>query len=204
MASSEYRPPRRLTGSETFHESGRVLSFDVLDFWRWSSSDLVSNTLRGQLAEYLVAQALDLTADCRVEWGACDLRTPDGINVEVKSSAYVQSWVQNRPSVISFGIQPSYGWDPVTNTSLPERRRSADVYVFCVLHHADRTTLDPLNVDQWSFYVLSTAILNEKLPQQKTISLSALLALAPAVCRYGELRDAVHKAAAGRTPDPHA
>lgn len=188
-------PSRRLTGSEEFHASGHALGFDVLDFWRWSSSNLVGNALRGVLAEYLVARALDLTAECRVEWDACDFRTPDGIAIEVKSAAYVQSWPQTRASRIGFGIQPGYGWDAATNTSSTERRRTADVYVFCLLHHGDRESLDPLNVEQWQFYVLPTRILDQKIPLQKTLSLSGLHALNPAECDYGGLADAVRNAA---------
>jgi hypothetical protein len=187
----EPAPSRRRTGSEAFHASGQPLGFDVLDFWRWSSSDLVGNALRGVLAEFLVARALNLATDCRVEWDACDLRTPNGFAIEVKSAAYVQSWTQARPSRISFGIQPGYGWDAATNTSAVERRRSADVYVFCVLHHGDRETLDPLNVQQWRFYVLPTRVLDQTILLQKTISLSALLALKPAECEYEGLADAV-------------
>lgn len=150
--------------------------------------------LRGMVAEYLVARALDLTANCRAEWDACDLRSPEGFTVEVKSAAYVQTWTQARPSRISFGIQPSYGWDASTNTSSIDRRRPADVYVFCLLHHSDKATLDPLNLDQWRFHVLPTTVLNEKIPQQKTISLSALLTLGPTVCDYSGLATAVRTA----------
>ena len=195
MASVQPRPVRRLTGSEAFHAAGTAFSFDVQDFWRWSSSDLVGNALRGRLAEYLVARALGLATGCRVEWDACDLRGPDGLRVEVKSAAYVQSWAQARASRIVFGIQPSYAWDASTNTSLTERRRSANVYVFCLLHHADAATLDPLDLDQWRFYVLPTAILDQRFPRQKTMSLSTLLALQPTGCGYDGLADAVWQAA---------
>lgn len=193
MAPAEPAPSRRLTGEEAFHTSGRSLGFDVLDFWRWSSSDLAGNVLRGRLAEYLVARALNLAADCRVEWDACDLRGSDGLAIEVKSAAYVQSWSQARASRIVFGIQPRYGWDAATNTSSAERRRTADLYVFCLLHHSDRETLNSQDLSQWTFYVLSTRVLDHRVPRQKTISLSALLALGPIECGYDELADAVRK-----------
>src|SRR5688500_15401261 len=93
---------RPLTGAEPFHADGRSLGFDVLGFWRWSSSDLAGNAMRGVLAEYLVAQALGLPTDVRMEWDACDLRMSDGTRVEVKSAAYLQSWSQRTHSAISF------------------------------------------------------------------------------------------------------
>ena len=187
--------PTRLGGTEPFHSGGQPLGFDVLDFWRWSASDLASNVLRGRLAEYLVAQALNLTLECRIEWDACDLRLPDGTPIEVKSAAYLQTWHQSRPSRIMFGIQPTYAWDASTNTTATDRRRPAVIYVFSLLHHADRDTLDPLDLTQWTFYVLPTRVLDERCPTQKTISLAGLLELQPHTTDYSGLAAAVSQAA---------
>jgi hypothetical protein len=33
----------------------------------------------------------------------------------------------------------------------PDAKRQADVYVFALLAHEDRTTIDPLDLDQWKF-----------------------------------------------------
>src|SRR5687768_9439970 len=121
------------SGDEHIHLGGRTLPFTVLDFWRWSSSDLASNALRGMYAEYLVACALDVAHGLRTEWAAYDLQTPDGLKIEVKSAAYLQSWSQARLSAISFGIQPTRGWDPQSNLTTAEIRRQADVYVFALL-----------------------------------------------------------------------
>ena len=51
--------PTQRSGQEPFHDGSRPLGFDLLNFWQWSTSDLVSNTTRGVIAEYLVAQALE-------------------------------------------------------------------------------------------------------------------------------------------------
>jgi len=68
---------------------------------RCSLSDLVSNATRGRLAEFIVAQALNVdTSGVRDEWAAYDLLTSSGIKVEVKSAAYLQSWAQRRHSNI--------------------------------------------------------------------------------------------------------
>ena len=48
----------RCDGSELFRSGGAALPFTMLDFWRWSASDVVSNTMRGVLAEYIVGQAI--------------------------------------------------------------------------------------------------------------------------------------------------
>lgn len=77
----------RKTGAEGFHWYGKALGFDLLSFWQWSTSDLVSNATPGRLAEYIVARALGLaTEGVRDEWAAFDLLTPSGIKVEVNTT----------------------------------------------------------------------------------------------------------------------
>ncbi len=181
----------QLDGSEPFHLNGQTLPFDVLTFWRWSSSDLVSNAMRGVLAEYLVARDLGVAQAARVEWDAYDLRTQQGLRVEVKSAAYLQSWKQPKLSRICFDIEPKQGWNAETNEYSTERRRQADVYVFALLNHQDKVTLDPLNLAQWAFFVLPADILDEKLPRQKSMSLSTLLRLEPVGVKYGQIRTAI-------------
>jgi hypothetical protein len=56
---SQLDVPRR-TGDEPFHIDETLLSIKLLDFWRWSVSDLVSNLTRGRLAEFIVAMALEI------------------------------------------------------------------------------------------------------------------------------------------------
>lgn len=59
----------KLTGNEHFILRGKPLAANVLGFWQWSSSDLLMNTMRGMLAEYIVALAcgIDLSGEHRVE-----------------------------------------------------------------------------------------------------------------------------------------
>src|SRR5713226_9413468 len=91
------------TGRERFGAGDQMLAFELSDFWRWSMSDLISNATRGRLAEFIVAKALLISTDTvRDEWSAYDLKTPEGIKVEVKSAAYIQSWHQSKLSAINF------------------------------------------------------------------------------------------------------
>lgn len=192
-----------MQGDEPFYADGESIGATVLDFWRWSGSDLLSNVWRGVLAEFLVARALDVTHEPRQEWVSYDLRTRAGVTVEVKSAAYAQSWSQRRPSTVEFDIRPrKQVWDPGTNetTELPESQRRADVYVFCVLGRKDLTAddTDPLDIDQWSFYVMARTFLDRERPLQKHIRLNPLRSLmqrAPrreaAEVRYGGLRAAI-------------
>ncbi|MGQ0814233.1 MAG: hypothetical protein ACT4O1_07175, partial [Gemmatimonadota bacterium] len=157
--------------NEEFHETGRPLGRLLADFWRWSSSDLVSNATRGCLAEFIVAAAVEDSRPVREEWASFDLLTPEGIRIEVKSAAYLQTWNQREFSRITFSTKPSRGWDAATNLESPELRRQADVYVFALLVHKDKRTVDPLNVDQWRFYVLPTRVLDARERSQHSITL---------------------------------
>lgn len=180
----------RRSGSEPITADGADVS-TLGEFWSWACSDLANNTMRGVLAEYLVATALGAAAGTRTEWDTVDIRTSEGWRIEVKSAAYLQSWAQSRPSDISFSISPASGWDAQTDTTSTDVLRRSDVYVFCLLHHRDKQTLNPLDLDQWTFHVLPTRVLDERCPGQKTIRLSSLERLGPRRTSFGGLREAV-------------
>jgi hypothetical protein len=143
----------RKTGKEQFHANGQEAGFDLLSFWQWSVSDLVSNATRGRLAEYIVARALGLGHEnIRDEWAAFDLQTASNIKIEVKSAAYMQAWSQKKHTDIIFAVPKTRAWDAETNVQSRESRRQADVYVFALLAHAGKKdTIDPLNIGQWEF-----------------------------------------------------
>ena len=186
------------TGDEPFHADRNKLPQTLLDYWRWSGSDLVSNAQRGILTEFLVGSALQMTDQVHREWDAYDVRTPSGLTVEVKNSAYIQSWSQTDYSTISFDIAPKQSWDAKEDTIDSVSRRSADVYVFSLLAHRDQNSIDPLNVNQWKFYVLATSVIDERCGEQKTIRLNPLKALKPEEPRYASLRETVERV--GRRP----
>ncbi len=177
----------RRTGTEAFHSAGIAVGFDLTAFWQWAASDLAGNALRGILAEFLVAKATGAGADVRAEWDACDLRTDAGVRIEVKSAAYLQSWSQRRYSSIGFDIAPKRGWDAATNTSAASACRTADVYVFALLAHQDKATLDPLDLTQWRFYVASARTLDAHFGAQKRIALSSLTKVASKPVSYNDL-----------------
>ncbi len=180
------------TGQEPFIFDGKPLPENILSFWQWSNSELLGNTLRGVLAEFIVASAIDVLKKPREEWDAYDLVTKQGLKIEIKSSSYLQSWQQTELSKIIFGIKPTYALTDINQYSEISKRQS-DIYVFCVLSHKDKNTVNPLNLNQWDFYILDTAILNTKMPKQKTITLSSLLKLEPIQVKYNELKNEINK-----------
>ena len=175
------------TGKESFIFNSENLPINVLAFWQWSSSDLLGNALRGVLAEFIVASAIDRLDSLREEWDSYDLITTAGLKIEIKSSAYLQSWNQSEFSKISFGIQKT----GISQSKVEEKTRKSDVYIFCILSHKDKSTVNPLNLEQWDFYILDTKILNRERRDQKTLSLSSLLKLNPTHVKYNELKNAL-------------
>ncbi|MCC6170321.1 MAG: hypothetical protein IT329_24095 [Caldilineaceae bacterium] len=189
---------QRKNGHEAFHADGQDLGFSLLQFWQWSTSDLVSDITRGRLAEYIVAHALGVnTEGVRDDWAAFDLTTPSGIKIEVKSAAFVQSWRQTHLSSITFHVPRTRAWDPDTNLREEDVRRQAGVYVFALLFHTHKPTVDPLNIAQWRFYVVSTQVLNDRTRSQHSITLRSLEKLCSYV-EYAALSAAVEAAAADR------
>jgi len=182
---------------EPFHSGTGSLDFSLADFWRWSTSDLTNNAMRGILAEFLVMRALGIKSDVRTEWDAYDLVTAAGVRIEVKSSAYVQTWKQTKLSNPCFSIGVRRAWFAETNTYSETACRSADVYVFALLHHKDKPTVNPMDVGQWTFYVLPTVTLNERFALSKTIGLNSLIAAGAVAAAYGELAEVVRSCGGG-------
>lgn len=188
MDTDLIQPPAVLlrSGSEPIVGTGRSLQ----DFWRWAFSDVLNNTTRGILAEYLVASALGIADRPRITWDPYDL-VYDDVTIEVKSAAYIQSWAQRGLSTPCFSIRPTRAWDSKTNVLSGKIKRQAKVYVLCILANSDRTTINALDVDQWIFYVLPTSVLNETYGDQKTLSLGALQTTGVKPARYYELREGI-------------
>ena len=108
---------KKLDGTETFKkaEDSPIAAADILDYWSWAYSDIVGNTNRGAVAEFIVARTIGSEAAVRNDWAAYDLKTPSGVKVEVKSSAYLQSWHQATVSTPTFSIRKAREWFPETN-----------------------------------------------------------------------------------------
>jgi len=180
------------SGREQLTFDNNSLTFSLLDFWRWSVSDILSNATRGRFAEFIVATAtnIDITI-VREEWSEYDLITPDKIKLEIKSSAYLQSWAQKKLSAISFSTK-AHRLDNITGKHNEMPKRHADVYVFCLLHHENKQTVNPFDLNQWSFYALATKDLNDYTRSQHSITLKSLQRLTHPVI-YNELNNEIQR-----------
>lgn len=154
-------------GNEVF--KGIQSNETLCDFWSWAYSDILGNTERGALAEYIVACALGVQHDKRISWSSHDLEYR-GFGIEVKASAYLQTWGQKKLSNISFDIAEKQGWNHITNEYDGLKMRHSDIYVFCVFKEIDSTKVNPIDVFQWRFHVVSTSRINELFGGQNRVS----------------------------------
>lgn len=143
-------PPQALEPSDRF----TGIDASVVDFWRWAFSDLRDNTVRGVLAEFLVAVALGRTDVRRKAWDNYDVETSSGARVEVKASGYLQGWAQAKHSQLNFGRVAARTWNENTNEFGLEPEVRADVFVFAVHTCKEHANYDALDVGQWEFYVV--------------------------------------------------
>ena len=56
-------------------------------------------------------------------------------------------------------------------------------------------TIDPLDMDEWDFYILPTSVLDDKVGDQKQIGLNSLMKLDHLHVKYGEIAPSVEKLA---------
>ncbi|MEV4616909.1 hypothetical protein AB0K43_30590 [Kitasatospora sp. NPDC049258] len=189
--------PTPLRGSEAFRGTD---AGTVLDFWRYAMPDLRANTTRGLLAEFLVHRAVGAVAR-NTEWESFDVLTPDGLRVEVKTSAYLQAWGQPRLSEIRFSRLRGRTWTPEQGGAA-EQSYNADVYVFALhtaLTHAD---YDPLDIGRWRFHVAARALVEAT--GQASLGLAAVQRLCGGAVTYQELAARVAACAGRSLPDDGA
>jgi hypothetical protein len=139
-------------------------------------SPLVTNVLRAQLVEAMIALALDPTWSwCSADYAPCDFQRADGLRLEVKQSAARQTWSTEKPSKAIFdvaartGRNEQHGW-------VEEYGRAAHIYVFAQ-HPVFDDSADHRDPTQWQFYVLPTSAL----PNVKQIALGTIKTMTGAV-----------------------
>jgi hypothetical protein len=168
---------------------------EMVDFWRWAYADLKPNNVRGVFAEWMVAQILGLDPAPRDSWAEFDLQlpAPDNRKIEVKASAYRQSWHKptDPPSAITFSGLKGQKWIEEERRYDGVSRYHADIYVFCIQTQKVVESWDAFDLDNWEFYVATRARIERR--QAKSLGLSAVQSLAEGGrLRASQLRDAVY------------
>ena len=139
---------------------------------------LITNVLRGHVAEAIVALALEPEWTwCSADYAAWDFQRADGVRLEVKQSSVAQSWAANPATLVrpAFDIGARTGrWDGAVWIGEPGRQ--ADLYLFC-LHERRDGAADHRDPDQWQFFVVPT----RALPAIKRIGIAPVRRLAEPV-----------------------
>lgn len=168
------------------------------EFIAWAFGNTLDNTLRGVVAEFLVHKAVGGISPHRLNWDACDVEMQDGTKIEVKASGYLQSWKQEKASVIQFDISEKDPWLARENRFLGRKCRYSDIWVFAVHAEQDIEQANPLDASQWEFLVTTTPWLNETFPAQKSIRYSVLLNKGLVAVAYSDLPAAIEYTRSGR------
>jgi hypothetical protein len=166
-----------IDSNKFFHRNKKKIDIEngsrtILNFWRWGYSDLLQNIYRGILAEFLISWALDLDTKPQNPWNPYDLKTKEGNRIEIKSTGYLQAWDYGTKQKPKFIIRERQRW---TDKGLETKAEyNADIYILAYHKETNRKTIDPMDLDQWEFWVFSKQQIVSLLRNRKSISVSQL------------------------------
>jgi len=169
-----------------------INSKTVSDFWQWGFSDLMQNTTRGILAEYIIASLLGISDKVRNPWLAFDLQLTDGRTIEIKTMSRLQAWRQKKLSSPRVVLAPTRKWEPKTGEMEKESTFNADIYIICYFKSRSHNTANPLNLSQWEFFVFTKNQIIKLLDGKKLISLKTLEKKSINPITAHELKDRIH------------
>ena len=182
-----------MTGKEAFVFENEALGFNFLDFWKFHYSNIYS--LHGEIAEFVVARALGVTEAQNTEYWTLWDTTYRNKRIEVKATAYFHLWNANGKisKQRTFGITMANGSYDTVKSGNSEFCRQNDIYVFCLNTGDTKESSNPLNLNHWEFYIVPTAVINEKCGNNKTISLGKIRNLGFSAKRYDEIKSEIDK-----------
>lgn len=180
-----------MNGNEKFEFDGKELDYSFIDFRRFHYSNIYD--IQGRIAEFIVAKALGIDESQNDQyWTLWDL-TYRGVRIEVKETSYYHSF--NKEGKVSqqrsFGITKANGAYDAEKSGNTEFCRQNDVYIFCLNTGETMEESYPLNLNNWEFYIVPTAVINEKCGKNKTISLSKIKSLGYSAVKYSEIKSAI-------------
>lgn len=186
MSKKEFiHPPvAPLSGDEMFMMGREPRGFNIRHFWSYMYSNVLDNT--GDLAEFIVAAALGIKFNKKYGWTLYDIDYRDK-RIEVKATAYVQPWRAdgNYSEQRVFSIRKTHTIEGDMNSPLA---RNSDVYVFVLNTAKKMEEANPLNLEQWCFWVIRTEIINALCGENKTISLKKIQDLGGDGVTFDELK----------------
>ena len=180
-----------MTGKEKFIFNNQPLEFEYSDFWKFHYSNVYS--AHGEIAEFVVARALGITeAQNTAYWTLWDI-TYRNVKIEVKATAYYHLWNSNGnvSKQRTFGIAKANGSYDSDISGNNDFCRQNDIYVFCLNLGNTKEESNPLDLNNWEFYIIPTSVINEKCGNNKTISLGKIKSLGFSAKRYNEIKNEI-------------
>jgi hypothetical protein len=151
------------------HAGASLTDASLVDFWEWAFSDLCDDGLKGIFAEWLVHKLLGIQSARRIYWSNSDLLTPEGVGMEVKATAFWQSWKLLDGTGTPYP-QPIYskrlderrirfaGLMARDSTSVPDISKppalKSQIYVFAFQNEKDLERWNAMDLSQWEFCVV--------------------------------------------------
>ncbi|MBO5476776.1 MAG: hypothetical protein J6A15_03360 [Clostridia bacterium] len=167
----------------------KEMDFGIVELWEQKYSNIYN--MQETIAEFLVERALGLEKSFNSDyWTLYDILYRD-YRIEVKETGYYHPW--NEEGNISlqrvFGITKANS-NYEDNTKENKYERQNDIYVFCLNTGKDKETSNPMNINNWKFYIIPTAVINKQCGNNKTISLNRVKNLAREV-QYNEIKEVI-------------
>lgn len=131
------------------------------------------------LVEAMLAQVLESEWKwCSADWASHDFENAEGVKLEMKQSAALQSWHED-------GFPPNRGRFDIAKRKvrwkgaerIEEVGRYAEMYIFAWHPEIDPELANHREPGQWRFYLVREA----DLPDQQSIALSRIQAIAQAI-----------------------
>lgn len=163
--------------NEKFTINNNELDFGILDFWKSKYSNIYN--MQEVIAEFIVEKALGIDKAQNTDyWTLYDILYRD-YRIEIKETSYYHPWNENGKvsKQRMFGITKANS-NYESNETENKFERQNDIYVFCLNTGITKETSNPMNLDNWEFYIILTSEINKQCGDNKKISLGRVRKIA--------------------------
>lgn len=175
--------------NKKFTFNNTELDFGILDLWESKYSNIFN--MQEVIAEYLVEKALGIDKAQNTDyWTLYDILYRN-YRIEIKQTSYYHPWNEDGKisNIRRFGItkaNSNYEFEDLPN----KYARQNDIYIFCLNTGETKETSNPMNIDNWEFYIVPTEIINDICGDNKTIILNKVRDLAKRVT-YDKIKETI-------------
>ena len=178
-----------MNGNENFSLNNKEMDFGILDFWKYKYSNVWN--MQEYIAEFIIEKALGMEKSHNTDsWTLYDILYRN-TRIEVKETSYYHPWNEdgNISSQRTFGITMA---NSRYENEIEENKfeRQNDIYVFCLNTGQTKEESNPMNLNNWEFYIIPTKTINEECGKNKTISLNRIRKMT-SVVKYEEIKNKI-------------